>query len=101
MKSVTQEDAQVYDICKLLMNKDLKSSYEKIIQLLTAFPSEPWGHNLLGCWYEIHGDVILAMKHYRAAYALNPSYDPSRMNVVEFQLHSRHANSIYFHLEAK
>ncbi|MBS3991101.1 MAG: hypothetical protein KGZ51_03445 [Erysipelothrix sp.] len=101
MKLPTHEDPQVYEISKQLISKDLQTTYEKIIHLITAFPNEPWGHNLLGCWFEIQGDVIHAMKHYRAAYALDPSYDPSRMNIIEFQLHSRHTNSIYFNKESQ
>lgn len=101
MNSPTHEDTEVIEISNLLSCKELENSYQKIIHLITTFPNEPWGHNLLGCWFEIHGDVILAMKHYRAAYALDPCYDPSRMNIIEFQLHSRHINSMYFHKETR
>jgi len=38
-------------------------------------------HNLLGILSEITGDLILAGKHYRAAYAFDPTYKPSCRNL--------------------
>lgn len=43
--------------------------------------SSPITHNLLGVLYECRGDQFLAAKHYRAAYALDPSYKPAARNL--------------------
>ncbi|MBS3986325.1 MAG: hypothetical protein KGZ38_00035 [Erysipelothrix sp.] len=82
-------------VCSL-KQKQFSDAYPMIINLMTHYPNEPWAHNLLGCWYEMQGEIILAMKHYRAAYAISPSYVASRQNVVEFQMHARPVNHIYF-----
>lgn len=37
--------------------------------------------NLLGAYYELTGDRLLALRHYRAAYALEPSYKYANMNI--------------------
>ena len=37
--------------------------------------------NLLGAYYELIGDRLLALRHYRAAYALEPSYKYANMNI--------------------
>jgi Flp pilus assembly protein TadD len=89
-----QEEVAV--IVTLLKQKTFNESYNLILDLLRKYPNEPWAHNLLGCWFEMQGEVILAMKHYRAAYALSPAYDASRMNVIEFQMQTRSVNQIYF-----
>ena len=41
----------------------------------------PGGHNLLGILSEIKDDLILAGKHYRASYALDPTYKPASRNL--------------------
>jgi len=38
-------------------------------------------HNLLGLLYEMTGDFQAARKHYRAGYALNPTYKPCCRNL--------------------
>lgn len=91
------ENHEDYDvIVNLLKTKHLNESYLLIVEMFKKYPDDPWAHNLLGCWNEIRGDAILAMKHYRAAYALSPAYDASRMNIIEFQMHTRPINHIYF-----
>ncbi|TGE35138.1 hypothetical protein E4K67_26990 [Desulfosporosinus fructosivorans] len=41
----------------------------------------PEVHNLYGVLAELTGDLGLAGKHYRAAYALDPAYKPSSRNL--------------------
>ena len=43
--------------------------------------SAPETHNLFGILYECKGDKLLAAKHYRAAYALDPTYKPAAKNL--------------------
>jgi lipoprotein NlpI len=44
-------------------------------------PDSPEPQNLLGIWYEFQGNNDLARRHYRAAYALDPTYKPSSINL--------------------
>jgi len=41
----------------------------------------PEVHNLYGVLAELTGDLSLAGKHYRAAYALDPAYKPASRNL--------------------
>lgn len=41
----------------------------------------PEVHNLYGVLAELTGDLSLAGKHYRAAYALDPTYNPASRNL--------------------
>ncbi len=53
--------------------------------VLNTEAAEP--HNLLGIFFELKGDDNTARKHYRAAYALDPTYKPACRNLerlVEF-----------------
>lgn len=81
--------------------KDLRGVYEKCIQLaINALKGRDYGeaekrikhamliqphsaavHNLYGILEECHKDYRLASKHYRAAYALDPTYMPSIRNL--------------------
>lgn len=42
----------------------------------------PEVHNLYGVLAELTGDLSLAGKHYRAAYALDPAYKPASRNLA-------------------
>lgn len=64
-----------------LHNNNLVESYKVILKALNSNPNAPEPHNLLGIWYELIGNEDLARKHYRAAYALDPSYKPSSTNL--------------------
>jgi tetratricopeptide (TPR) repeat protein len=47
--------------------------------ILSTEAAEP--HNLLGIFFEMKGDDNNARKHYRAAYALDPTYKPACRNL--------------------
>lgn len=61
------------EIKELLRNSSLQCE-RKVTQLLTQYPDAPQPQNLLGIIAEVKGDKVLAMKHYRAAWALAPDY---------------------------
>lgn len=60
-------------------NKD--AAYQIILHALMLNPNAPEPQNLLGIWYEQKNNADLARKHYRAAYALDPSYHPATSNI--------------------
>ena len=60
---------------------EFKESYKIIMKALSENPNAPEPHNLLGIWYELKKNDDLARKHYRAAYALDPTYTPASENL--------------------
>lgn len=54
----------------------------------------PKVHNLFGALAELTGDLSLAGKHYRAAYALDPTYEPANRNLERItSFYSRFGNT--------
>lgn len=57
----------------------------KIIQsAMNDYPHSPVPHNLMGILLEKEGKHSTAMRHFRAACALDPSYLPSRYNLENY-----------------
>lgn len=79
------------------MEKELISTIEQVRELMherkyeecealisTAmfeYPHDAVPHNLMGLMLEYKGFHAEAMKHFRAAYALDPSYRPAKWNL--------------------
>ena len=55
-----------------------------ICEAMGEFPNAPQPHNLLGIVMEKEGDHAGAMKHFRAAYSLDPTYLPARQNLDHY-----------------
>lgn len=76
-----------------------EGSYEKGKQLtaeaMKEFPDSAEPHNLLGILLEKTGEHSLAMKHFRAAYALDPTYAPARKNLEVFGTFGNHFEVSY------
>lgn len=73
--------AYIRDATSKLRNYEFEESYKMIIKAINADPNAPEPHNLLGIWYEFKGNNDLARKHYRAAYALDPTFKPASGNL--------------------
>ncbi len=71
----------VSDVAEKIHNHELEESYKIIINALSEYPDAPEPHNLLGLWNEFNKNYDLARKHYRAAYALDPTYRPASINL--------------------
>ena len=54
---------------------------EKIKKAMNANPHSPSVHNLYGILEELLKEDNLAHKHYRAAYALDPTFKPAIRNL--------------------
>jgi hypothetical protein len=52
-----------------------------VCRAMSNYPHAPHPHNLMGILLELQGDNFAAMKHFRAAWALDPTYLPSRVNL--------------------
>ena len=66
---------------ELLKSRSFNSGYKLITNALLLDPDAPEPHNLLGILAELKGDDSIARKHYRAAYALDPTYKPACRNL--------------------
>jgi len=61
--------------------KHFTAAAEHVRRALAADASQAEAHNLLGALMEIGGDLQEAQKHYRAALAMDPAYEPARANL--------------------
>lgn len=68
-------------IKKLVLNKEYKKCEDILYKAMEEYPHAPHPHNLLGIVLEKTGNHILAMKHFRAAWALDPTYRPANHNL--------------------
>ena len=51
---------------------------------MAAAPHDAQPHNLMGIIAESRNDHVQAMKHFRAAWALDPTYRPARINMERY-----------------
>ena len=69
---------------ELIDQGKLHESKELIRQAMAKYPHAPEPHNLMGIQLENDGDHLAAMKHFRAAWALDPTYLPARYNLEQY-----------------
>ncbi len=82
----------MYDFSLLIKTKIDQGDFDECINLISdkmsEYPHSPVPHNLLGIMMEIRGNHVLAMKHFRAARALDPCYIPATENLENFGIYS-------------
>ncbi len=79
--------AAVNKAVNALKIRDYTVSRSVIASCMAMNMDAPEPHNLLGIWYELMGDDVSARQHYRAAYALDPTYKPSCRNLERLTLY--------------
>lgn len=84
----TNEHENLDLLCKAIREYMEEYEYEKceeyIKNAMCEYPHSPVPHNLMGILLERWSDSVSAMKHFRAAYALDPSYRPARCNMDKY-----------------
>ena len=79
---------ELSDLCvqvrSLMASREYDTCSRLICQAMTLFPSAPHPHNLMGVLLEKTGDHASAMKHFRAAWALDPTYGPASQNLSAY-----------------
>lgn len=79
---------ELEDLCTtvrtLVTDKEFDACLSVISRAMEAHPHAPEPHNLLGIVLEKTGDHICAMKHFRAAWALDPQYRPASHNLYTY-----------------
>jgi len=83
---------RIESVVDTLRAKDLSAAHQEIIEVMMMDADAPEPHNLLGICYELMGDYQAARKHYRAAYALDPTYKPSCRNLERITCFTFSAN---------
>lgn len=66
---------------EMVKNGEYDACKQKIYDAMGTFPHAPHPHNLIGVVLEKLGDHMMAMKHFRAAWALDPTYPPANHNL--------------------
>jgi len=66
---------------KNVEQKHFDAAIGHVRKALASDASQAEAHNLLGALMEIGGDIQEAQKHYRAALAMDPAYEPARANL--------------------
>ena len=85
---LSDEEKELTALCdsvKHLAGEGAYSECEKLIaEAMRKHPHAPQPHNLMGVLLEIKDDRTAAMKHFRAAWALDPTYIPARYNLDNY-----------------
>lgn len=76
-----------------LKEKDYMKAEECIKQAMYINPHSSVIHNLYGILEEYLKDYNLARKHYRASYALDPTYNPAIRNLERISMLYLHDSS--------
>ena len=80
--------AELNELCErardMVHYKNFGECIDMLRKAMAEYPSAPQPHNLLGIVLEKRGDHLDAMKHFRAAWALDPTYDPSSRNMERY-----------------
>lgn len=63
---------------------DYKTGEKIVINAMGQYPDAAQPHNLYGVLLEKTGQHTAAMRHFRAALALNPSYRPANYNLEQY-----------------
>lgn len=88
VKEKAAEQDPMYMLCEnirtMVKKQDLENSRVMICRAMADYPDAPQPHNLMGILLEKKGEHEAAMKHFRAAWALNQGYLPARMNLELF-----------------
>ena len=68
---------------------------EMICEAMKKYPDAAQPHNLLGILMEMQGNHVAAMKHFRAASVLDPTFLPARKNMEIYGSFSRPGAAAY------
>lgn len=84
-KAITPLEEQLAQLCRDVRSwvnaGQPEKSFPSICAAMEQAPHAPQPHNLLGIVLEMRGDHKAAMRHFRAAWSLDPGYAPARHNL--------------------
>lgn len=86
--TVPRNSSELEQLCASVRAFVTEGAYEACIEpickAMERHPHAPQPHNLLGIILEKLGDHLTAMKHFRAAWALDPTYEPANHNLSTY-----------------
>lgn len=89
--------------CKLIrtlvQKNELDRAKRETAILMGEYPHAPQPHNFMGIILEKENCHIEAMKHFRAAWALDPTYMPARYNMNQYMDITAHFHPIAYEEE--
>lgn len=78
-------DKELKELClrvkEEIEKKNYENAYQSIADGMRDYPDSGVPHNLMGIWEEQKQNHVGAMKHFRAAWALEPTFLPARWNM--------------------
>ena len=88
VQTLADAEKEMSALCVSVKRLTVKGAYaecEKMIaDAMGRYPHAPQPHNLMGVLFEMREDRASAMKHFRAAWSLDPTYIPARHNLDNF-----------------
>lgn len=86
-------------LCSLVRESVQLGEFEhclpEIRNAMAEYPDAPQPHNLLGIVLEKQGNHLSAMRHFRAAWALDPTYLPAEENLKTYATFYSRGRSAY------
>ena len=82
--TLTPLDALCNRVRESVKHGEYDSCYQWIREAMADYPDAPHPHNLMGIILEKQGNHPGAMKHFRAAWALDPTYTPAEQNLKTY-----------------
>lgn len=98
MKTIQKIEAlsQLTEQIRTMVQKGAYEAGKDLVRhALAEYPHAAEPQNLFGVLLELEGDHILAMKHFRAAWALDPTYLPARVNLERYGSFARKARPVF------
>ncbi len=74
-------DTHLALVKRCMSGRHFEAAMEHARQAIGIDPSRPEAFNLIGALHEIEGDSVEAMKNYRVALDLDPTYEPAWQNL--------------------
>ena len=68
----------------LVAQRHFSEAEDEAAKAMAAAPHAAQPHNLMGIIAESRNDHVQAMKHFRAAWALDPTFLPARINIERY-----------------
>ena len=82
------ESEEMLHLCQRVRDYLAQENYKKCVQeicyAMYLHPSAPEPHNLMGILLERQRNHAQAMKHFRAAQDLDPTYRPAMENMMDY-----------------
>lgn len=86
--NATIRSEELSELCLTVRNLTAQEEYDRCSEVICAamgcYPCAPQPHNLLGVVLEKLGAHADAMRHFRAAMDLDPTYAPARQNLMTY-----------------